>query len=622
MNKFFNLILFTSLVFCQNKTTQDVLQEIQKRAQDLNKPKNIEIENKFAQAKTLERSGLYEEALLLYKEINRLNPGTSKYFLPLKNYLKQTENWDSLMVYTQSFGKARNNDLQSKLEFLDVYILMESDDKWEPLATALVLNLSMGEHSIKNILQRLVNSGKLDFAYDLLTQYRKITEKPDFYSIELGSYLGMRMAYEKSVREYLLFLEYHPRQIQTISDRIMVFPDDPKINASIKKVLRESTFKAAQFVLADFQFKLKKFDLAFETLIANGANHAMLLDFGKDLSGVKEYMRANKVFTQIINSSKNEQILTKTVFEIAKVFESKLVLSVSELPLSGFYPNNSFFSSPYLPVKDESGYSLQQAMGIYDSLRVTKKNAQAAYRLAEVQFRVLGDLDGALYLYQEALNHANSKNLRIDAGLGLVNIHIAKGDLESAKKKCAELIEKAPDVLEYQIKSAQILFYQGEFDQTDAKLHEIVEQLPMDNYSLNDILDVMAILIGFRHNQEEFVDFAKVQLNIQQNKRTEALEKLETLFDTNEIYIADMCRFQHAWLTFLQGDAENTKTLLSKIENETIFKELAHIFQAEILDFIYNDFSNAIDSYLEFLELYPLSIYYDDVRLRLREITS
>ena len=622
MNKFFNLILFTSLVFCQNQTTQDVLQEIQKRAQDLNKPKNIEIENKFAQAKTLERSGLYEEALLLYKEINRLNPGTSKYFLPLKNYLKQTENWDSLMVYTQSFGKARNNDLQSKLEFLDVYILMESDDKWEPLATALVLDLSMGEHSIKNILQRLVNSGKLDFAYDLLTQYRKITEKPDFYSIELGSYLGMRMAYEKSVREYLLFLEYHPRQIQTISDRIMVFPDDPKINASIKKVLRESTFKAAQFVLADFQFKLKEFDLAFETLIANGANHAMLLDFGKDLSGVKEYMRANKVFTQIINSSKNEQILTKTVFEIAKVFESKLVLSVSELPLSGFYPNNSFFSSPYLPVKDESGYSLQQAMGIYDSLRVTKKNAQAAYRLAEVQFRVLGDLDGALYLYQEALNHANSKNLRIDAGLGLVNIHIAKGDLESAKKKCAELIEKAPDVLEYQIKSAQILFYQGEFDQTDAKLHEIVEQLPMDNYSLNDILDVMAILIGFRHNQEEFVDFAKVQLNIQQNKRTEALEKLETLFDTNEIYIADMCRFQHAWLTFLQGDAGNTKTLLSKIENETIFKELAHIFQAEILDFIYNDFSNAIDSYLEFLELYPLSIYYDDVRLRLREITS
>ncbi len=253
---------------------------------------------------------------------------------------------------------------------------------------------------------------------------------------------------------------------------------------------------------------------------------------------------------------------------------------------------------------------------------MTKKNAQAAYRLAEVEFRVLGDLDGAFYLYQEAYKHGNSKNLRIDAGLGMVNIQIAKGDLVAADEKCTELIFQTPEVLEYQIKSAQILFYQGEFDQTESRLGEIIEKIPMDDFTVNDILDVLAILIGFRHNQEEFPEFAEVQLNIQQNKRTEALEKLETLFDTNEIYIADMCRYQHAWLTFLQGDTDSAKVYLNEIVNETIFMELAHIFQAEILDFIDNDISNAIDSYLEFLELYPQSIYYDDVRLRLREITS
>jgi outer membrane protein assembly factor BamD (BamD/ComL family) len=102
----------------------------------------------------------------------------------------------------------------------------------------------------------------------------------------------------------------------------------------------------------------------------------------------------------------------------------------------------------------------------------------------------------------------------------------------------------------------------------------------------------------------------------------EALEKLETLFDTNEIYIADMCRYQHAWLTFLQGETDSTKIQLSKIVDETIFRELSHIFQAEILDYIDGDISAAIDHYLEFLELYPQSIYYDDVRLRLRELAS
>ena len=83
-----------------------------------------------------------------------------------------------------------------------------------------------------------------------------------------------------------------------------------------------------------------------------------------------------------------------------------------------------------------------------------------------------------------------------------------------------------------------------------------------------------------------------------------------------------MCRYQSAWLTFLQGETENTKIQLSAIINETIFRELAHIFQAEILDYIEKDISGAIDSYLEFLELYPQSIYYDDVRLRLRELAS
>ena len=62
--------------------------------------------------------------------------------------------------------------------------------------------------------------------------------------------------------------------------------------------------------------------------------------------------------------------------------------------------------------------------------------------------------------------------------------------------------------------------------------------------------------------------------------------------------------------------------MLEEIQHETIYKELAHLFLSEIIDYIDKDVSGAIDNYLEFLELYPNSIYYDDVRLRLRELTS
>jgi len=624
MNKFIIFIFIFAYTFIlgQKQSSQDALNLIQQKAKSINQERIPELENKFAQAKTLERSRLYEEAMLMYKEINRLKPGVIKYYHPMKNYLKQIQSWDSLLVYTMAFSQARNDDFQSQIEILDLYIMMDADDKWQPLANTMVLESSLNEKSIKKIMQLLISKGEIDFAYSLITTFREQTGEKDFYSIELGSYLGMRMSFEQSIQEYLLFLDNHPQQVQIISDKIMAFPDDPNINATVKSILMASPIVVSKLILADFQFKLKEFDQAYETLKNNDASLLMLLDFGKDLITIGEYLRAEKVFSQIMKSTENEELLTQTIFEIAKIFEYQIVFSQTELSISGFYPGNSFFSSPFVPLKEESGTALQHAIGIYDSLIVTKKNAQAAYRLAEVQFRVLGDLDGALYLYQEAFKHSNSKNLRVDAGLGTINIAIAKGDLSDAEDKCNKLIAKDTNELPYHIKLAQILFYQGKFDKTDTNLREIVKKLSMDDESVNDIFDVMAVLIAFRHNQDEFIEFTKVQLNIQQNKRIEALERLVSLFDTNEIYIADMCRYQHAWLTYLQGETDDAKNNLNGINNDTIFKELAHVFQAEILDYIDQDISAAIGSYLEFLELYPQSIYYDDVRLRLRKLAS
>ena len=83
-----------------------------------------------------------------------------------------------------------------------------------------------------------------------------------------------------------------------------------------------------------------------------------------------------------------------------------------------------------------------------------------------------------------------------------------------------------------------------------------------------------------------------------------------------------MCKYQNAWLYFLHHEHSLVKDHLLKINNETIFKEMALIFYAEILDYINNNTDEAIDIYLKVLELYPNSIYYDDIRLRIRELAS
>ena len=143
-------ILIISFALTQNQSSSDILQQIQDRAKSIKLKYNPELEEKYLHAKALERSSLYDEALLLFKEINRANPGISKYFLPLKHYLKQKESWDSLLVYTQSFSDARNNDLQAMLEFLDIYIIMDLDEEWAQLSRKLVLDSEEDEKISKH----------------------------------------------------------------------------------------------------------------------------------------------------------------------------------------------------------------------------------------------------------------------------------------------------------------------------------------------------------------------------------------------------------------------------------------------------------------------------------------
>ena len=54
--------------------------------------------------------------------------------------------------------------------------------------------------------------------------------------------------------------------------------------------------------------------------------------------------------------------------------------------------------------------------------------------------------------------------------------------------------------------------------------------------------------------------------------------------------------------------------------NHDIFSQLSKLLLAEIKDYIQDDINGAIDVYLDFLENYESSIYYEDIRLRLREL--
>ena len=138
----------------------------------------------------------------------------------------------------------------------------------------------------------------------------------------------------------------------------------------------------------------------------------------------------------------------------------------------------------------------------------------------------------------------------------------------------------------------------------------------------DDILEIRSLLFNFDKKPELFSMYAEAQLFLQKNKREEALKKLYHILELSEKPLTNLIKYQLAYVLVLQAQYMNAIDIMTNIDGESIFIELSYILNGEVFDYILNDGESAINYYLEFLEKYPDSIYYDQIRLRLRELVG
>ena len=152
----------------------------------------------------------------------------------------------------------------------------------------------------------------------------------------------------------------------------------------------------------------------------------------------------------------------------------------------------------------------------------------------------------------------------------------------------------------------------------------ILENTKRDDEIYNDLLDLQSLILSFKGNNELLKEFSEIQLLVFQNKRSQAIAKLVHILSraNNDIMMNDLIILQLSYLLILQDKPNDALMYLDTISHQTIFAEFAYILKAEIFNFILIDKQNAADIYIDFLAKYPLSIFYDDIRLQLRELTN
>ena len=607
MNNYKNYILFTfiflSLVFSQKKNYK--LTTDQKKI--------------IKQAKTLEVSGLLNESKDIYLELLKEFPYLDEAIISVKNIALIDKSFENILPYANKYIEIHNYD-ESKLPNIFEVYLLTSSSKVDYIINIIKDNPKPNLHYTSKIISFLLKYENIEKASELVNHIRLYN--PNFYSLQLGMFYSLKGKIKNALDEYFIYLDNNSKNINIVSSRVMSLADNEYNINIIRESLNKNNLSSSKIILSQLEYKLKNFALSYEILDKYSNNESLKIKFIEDLLEIEQSELAEKIINSIIKNSKDEKIITKAIFLLANLFEDKLTKNYNDIPISKTINFNKITNSPFITINEEMSDLLGNSIDIYDSLSINIGDYQSTFNLAEIKYKIQGDLDGAYSLYNQIYKNEKTFNYRIKSLEKMIDIYHSKGDIDGAFEKIENLSnlnnKKIKMLLE--IKKIQNLFYKGEKKSLLELSKEILKNLPQDNDYYNDILDLVSIAYSF-DKDENFKKYTLSKLKLIQNKRVMAIDILNTIkTDSNEIN--DKIKYEKSYLTLLQGDHLSSIDIINSISDDSAYAEHAYILKGEIYDYVIGDKVKAVDIYLLFLDLFPDSMFYDLIRERLRKIAD
>ena len=217
-------------------------------------------------------------------------------------------------------------------------------------------------------------------------------------------------------------------------------------------------------LLSDLAFKSNDFEASYNLLKDSSPSPKQLLDFAYQNKKIENYNLAIKVYNDIIQDNHSSNTTISAILNLGDALEKQSMESKVNLPISKYFHSNQILNSPYYYVNNDNLEILGTAVTLYDSLYTTSKGSEAGFRLAEIKFSVLNDLDDALKIYNECIKYSKDNNLKFNSSLKTIDLVIAKGDLVESERLIEKYIQqyKSSDQSNLlKIKKIQIDFFNG-----------------------------------------------------------------------------------------------------------------------------------------------------------------
>jgi len=578
----------------------------------------------------------WDSAISIYKDIISKSPNNFQAIRNLKNIYKKSQRYDDGINYLKYYLNRNPKDIQLYIELGEFYYLKEdlnlAKNVWSEGINNFKSNKSYyrillstyDKYSLENEIFNMIKKGRDSFGKDFLAQ-------------ELGSYYQRRKEYKKAIDEYILTLLSNAGSGSTVSRRILMMSDDSEAKDIIELKLLETSAKYPDILLptlADHYFKHGDYFNSYNTYLEwadkGFFNAKKWLDFANSLRKEESYSLSIKAYEFALKKDLKGYQVGESLLGLAKTFEDQISPIEEKDIIPFFYNDNMFFEDAFQLYSKISPENLQSSLTIYDSILVSIPESslitEAQFRLAEIQYRIIGNFDKSFTLYMTALSQNPPIELTKKIVLRIGDVLLAKGNFNEAISFLDSIysVYKMPEIKN---KLVETYLFSGKPDTVLTIINEIFSTINPTNITFNDLMEVRDIINHYYSEVDEtsktaFIGFLKSEHLLKQGKISEANQLLDHIIKNNkDLVLVPLISLRRAIVLMRLKKFDIALTQVQSIEN-TIFADRSIILSGQIYEQIYNNTQKALAYYMRIINDHSDSIYSEPIRYHIRRLNN
>ena len=587
-------------------------------------------------ARIYEMNKDWDSAISIYKDIISKSPNNFQAIRSLKNIYKKSQRYDDGINFLKYYLNRNPKDIQLHIELGEFYYLKEeislAKKVWSDGINNFKSNKSYyrillstyDKYSLEKEIFNMIKKGRDNFGKNFLAQ-------------ELGSYYQRRKEYKKAIDEYILTLLSNTGRGSTVSRRILMMSDDSEAKDIIEIKLLETSAKYPDILLptlADHYFKHRDYFNSYKTYLEwadkGFFNAKKWLDFANSLRKEKSYSLSIKAYEFALKQDLRGYQVGESLLGLAKTFEDQISPIEEKDIIPFFYNDNMFFEDAFQLYSKISPENLQSSLAIYDSILVSIPESslitEAQFRLAEIQYRIIGDFDKSSTLYMTALSQNPPIELAKKIVLRIGDVLLAKGNFNETISFLDSIysVYKMPEVKN---KLVETYLFSGKPDTVLTIINEIFTTINPTNNTFNDLMEVRDIINHYYSEVDEisktaFIEFLKSEYLLKQGKISEASQLLDYIIKNNkDLELVPLISLRRAIVLMRLKKFDQALSQVQSIEN-TIFADRSIIMSGQIYEQIYNNTQKALTYYMRIINDYSDSIYSEPIRYHIRRLNN